>query len=260
MLYYPRVMARRILIDSLTIDDLVFAVRWSHRRRTIGIAVARDRGLRVLAPLGVSARKLESTVRVKLPWVRRKLAEFEALGPPAQAKRFVDGERLPYLGRTYGLAWVDAAERSQGGAGKNGSSRALDPVCLRGGRFELTRGMDGDVRAAVVDWYSVRARKRIQDRVAHFAPRLCAWPEAIVVRDLGRRRWGVCDHRRRIVTFHWELVLQPPRIIDYIVVHELAHLREPDHGRGFWRRVEAVLPEWRAHRTWLSTHGQRHTI
>ena len=94
-------------IRELTVDDLCFDVRWSPRRRTIGLTVARDGGLRVLAPAGTSPRRLERVVRQKLPWVRRKLAEFEAMGPPPAAPALVDGERMPYLGRTYRLRLVD---------------------------------------------------------------------------------------------------------------------------------------------------------
>jgi predicted metal-dependent hydrolase len=136
----PGVRRRRAPIESLEVDGLVFAVRWSPRRRTIGISVAREGGLRVLAPVGVPARKLESAVRAKLSWVRGKLAEFDALGPPPPRPRFADGERLPYLGRTYRLALVDMAE----GPGA--------PVALRRGRFELARGLDGEARAAFVRW------------------------------------------------------------------------------------------------------------
>jgi len=242
------VKLRRAPIESLEVDDLVFAVRWSRRRRTIGISVARDGGLRVLAPQGVPARKLESAVRARLPWVRRKLAEFEALGPPPPRFSFVDGERLPYLGRTYRLALVDAGDLH--GA----------PLALRRGRFELARGLDGEARAAVVRWYTERARARLGARVAHYAPLVGATPAGVVVRDLGTRRWGVCDARTRVVTFHWELVLQPPEIADYVVVHELAHLHEPNHGPRFWRRVAAVVPDWKRRRAALSNRGHRHTI
>jgi len=238
------VKLRRTPIESLTVDDLVFAVRWSRRRRTIGISVAREGGLRVLAPAGVSARKLESTVRAKLPWVRRKLAELKALGPPPPRPRFVDGERLPYLGRTYRLALVDADELH--GA----------PVALRRGRFELARGLDGEARAAFVHWYTERARARLDARVAHYAPLVGATPAGVVVRDLGTRRWGVCDARTRLVSFHWELVLQPPEVIDYVVVHELAHLHEPNHGPQFWRRVTVVMPDWKRRRSLLSKRGR----
>ncbi|MFA4966406.1 MAG: YgjP-like metallopeptidase domain-containing protein, partial [Thermoleophilia bacterium] len=105
---------RRAPLETLSVDGLQFAVRWSQRRRTIGITVARDGGLRVLAPAGMPARKLEAAVRAKLPWVRRKRAEMEALGPPPAPKRFTDGERLPYLGREYELALVDARAPAAG--------------------------------------------------------------------------------------------------------------------------------------------------
>ena len=244
----PGVQLSRPPIESLAVDDLVFAVRWSRRRRTIGISVAREGELRVLAPAGVPARKLESAVRAKLPWVRRKLAEFEALGPPPPRFRFVDGERLPYLGRTYRLALVEAGDPP--GA----------PFALRRGRFELARGLDGEARAAVVRWYTERARARIGARVARYSPLVGATPAGVVVRDLGTRRWGVCDSRTGVVTFHWELMLQPPAIIDYVVVHELAHLHEPNHGPRFWRRVAVVTPDWKLRRARLSSQGYRHVI
>jgi predicted metal-dependent hydrolase len=238
----------RAPIESLAIDDLVFAVRWSRRRRTIGISVAREGELRVLAPVRVPAHKLESVVRAKLPWVRRKLAEFEALGPPPPRLRYVDGERLPYLGRSHRLVLVEAGEPPAA------------PFALRRGCFELARGLDGEARAVVVHWYSERAQARISARVAHYAPLVGAAPAGVVVRDLGTRRWGVCDGRTRIVSFHWELVLQPPAIIDYVVVHELAHLHEPNHGPRFWRHVTAVMPDWKPRRARLSSHGHGHTI
>ena len=236
---------RRAPVDSLTIDGLAFAVRWSQRRRTVGITVMRDGDLQVAAPTGTSAKTLEDMVRAKVPWVRRKLAEFATLEPPAEPRRFVDGESLPYLGRLHQLVLIDGGPA---------------PVCLRRGRFEMSRSVDGQARAAMVAWYTEKAQARLKDRVAHFAPLVGAAPAGLVVRDLGRRRWGVCHVTTRIVTFHWELMMQPSTILDYIVVHELAHLLEPNHGRAFWQQVERVLPDWKARRRWLALHGRRHVL
>ena len=176
------------------------------------------------------------------------LAEFEALGPPPAPKRFVDGERLPYLGRSYALALVDRPSGS--GA----------PFALRRGRFELSRGLDGEARAAAVAWYTARAQALIEADVQRYAPVVGASPDAVVVRDLGKRRWGVCASRTRTVSFHWELVLLSPDLIDYVVVHELAHLHEPNHGPRFWRRVEEVMPDWRARRARLAACGPRQVV
>ena len=134
------------------------------------------------------------------------------------------------------------------------------PVALRRGRFELARDLDGEARAAFVRWYTERARTRIEARVAHFAPLVGATPAGLVVRDLGTRRWGVCDGRTRVVSFHWELVLQTPKVVDYVVVHELTHLLEPDHGPLFWRRVAEVMPDWKQRRGALASHGRRHAV
>jgi predicted metal-dependent hydrolase len=234
------VSPRRPPIESLTVDDLCFAVHWSARRRTVGITVRRDRALVVAAPARTSARRLESVVREKLPWVRRKLAEFEALGPPPEPRQVVAGELFPYLGRDYRLALAD---------------RPPESVAIGGDALEVDRALDGAARATLIAWYEARARAYIDEAVARFVPLVGAAPAAVVVRDLGRRRWGVCDHRTLTVSFHWQLVTQPPDLIDYVVVHELAHLHEPNHGAAFWRRVADVLPDCKERRKRLNARG-----
>ncbi len=236
---------RRPPIDTLHVDGLRFAVRWSARRRTVGITVKRDGELVIAAPVRTSTRRLESVVREKLPWVRRKLAEFEALGPPPEPRQVVAGELLPYLGREYRLALVD---------------RPAEPVALGDGAIEVDRSLDGEARAAVLAWYLSQATGYLEDAVARFVPLVGAAPADVVVRDLGTRRWGVCDHRTLTVSFHWQLVTQPPDLIDYVVVHELAHLHEPNHGKEFWRRVTDVMPDCKRRRRRLRDRGDALTF
>jgi len=236
------VSLRRPPIESLTVDGLCFAVRWSAKRRSIGITVKREGELVVAAPARTSARRLEEVVRAKLPWVRRKLAEFDALGPPPEPRQYVAGELFPYLGREYPLALAD---------------RPPSPVALRDGAIEVDRSLDGDARAAILAWYQERAREYVGEAVARYVPLVGAAPAAVVVRDLGKRRWGVCDHRTLSVSFHWHLITQPPELVDYVVVHELAHLHEPNHGAGFWRRVADVLPDCKQRRRQLSQRGEQ---
>lgn len=231
---------RRPPSDHLVVDDLRFAVRRSARRRTVGITVKRDGELLVAAPARASDRRLETVVRDKLPWVRRKLAEFEALGPPPEPRRATAGELFPFLGDEYVLTLAD---------------EPAQPVALGEGALVVDRALDGQARAAVLAWYQERATVHVEDAVARFVPLVGAAPARVVVRDLGTRRWGVCDHRTLTLSFHWQLVTLPPDLIDYVVVHELAHLHEPNHGKEFWRRVEDVLPDCKARRRSLREHG-----
>ncbi len=183
-------------------------------------------------------------MRAKLPWVRRKLAEFEALGPPPAPKRFVDGELLPYLGRDYRLTLVDDPAR---------------PVTLDGERLELA----SDSTATPAPRSSPGTRRGRASTSSSRRPlraAVGAAPAAVVVRDLGKRRWGVCDHRTLTVSFHWQLVTQPPDLVDYVVVHELAHLHEPNHGPAFWSRVEDVMPDCKARRRRLSRGAHEHVF
>jgi predicted metal-dependent hydrolase len=234
----------------LIIEELTFAVRRSARRRTIGITVERDGRLRLALPARCSVRSVEEVVRGKLPWVRRKLAEYEALGPPPAPRTFAGGERLPYRGRWHELR-VEAAAPGSGAA-----------VALRRGRFELTlppQAAEGAARAALVAWYTARTQALLSARVEHFGGIVHVRPSAVRVRDMGKR-WGTCESRSRRINFHWETVLLPPRYFDYIVVHELVHLIEPNHGPRFWKRVEDVMPDWRELRRWLRTDGAAYLL
>jgi predicted metal-dependent hydrolase len=222
------------------VEGLRFSVRWSTRRRTVGITVKRDGALVLAAPARTSRRRLEAVVREKLPWVRRKLAEFEALGPPPEPRRAEAGELFPYLGRDYRLVPVEAPP---------------EPVAMAGDTLELDGSLDGKARAALLAWYQQRAAEHVEAAIARYVPLVGAAPARVVVRDLGKRRWGVCEHRTLTVSFHWQLVTQAPDLIDYVVVHELAHLHEPNHGKEFWRRVSDVLPDYKERRKRLREHG-----
>jgi predicted metal-dependent hydrolase len=105
----------------------------------------------------------------------------------------------------------------------------------------------------MIAWYTTRGQLWIERRLAHYAVQLGVAPTAVRVRDMGQR-WGSCSARGR-VNFHWRILVFPPSIIDYVIVHELAHLRELNHSRAFWGLVETILPDYRRRKTWLATEG-----
>lgn len=112
--------------------------------------------------------------------------------------------------------------------------------------------------ATLQEWLQARAREDLTSRVALRGREMGQLPRRLSVRGQ-KTRWGCCTGRGT-VTLNWRLVMAPPEILDYVVVHELAHLTEPHHRPPFWRRVEAFCPEWRRWRRWLRDFGSQLTV
>jgi predicted metal-dependent hydrolase len=127
------------------------------------------------------------------------------------------------------------------------------PLALDHGRFRLRRAELTTGREEFVRWYTERARQWLERRVASWAPRLDVHPAGLRVLDLGHR-WGSCGKAGKL-NFHWTTILLPPSIVEYVVVHELLHLREPNHTPTFWRGVEAALPDSAERKDWLAANG-----
>lgn len=227
-------------MTSLTIDDLQFEVRRSRRRKSVQITVDRGGELLITAPEVCSTRFMEKFVREKRFWIYTKLAEKETLAPAAPRKKYVNGEGFPYLGRSYRLQLVDHQDV---------------PVKLDHGRFMMLRTEAEHGRAQMIRWYLERARCWIERRVARYQVRVGVEPGAVAVQDLGFR-WGSCGKGGRL-NFHWRSIMLPPRIIEYVIVHELVHILEPHHTPAFWTRVERAMPDFAARKQWLAEHAGR---
>ena len=230
-------------METLTVDDLTFEVRRSPRRKTLEITLDRGGELVVAAPPEVDGAQIADFVREKRFWLYTKIAEKESRHQPLMAKEFVSGEGFPYLGRSYRLLLVDEQEV---------------PLKLEAGRFRLLRSLAPQGREHFVRWYTDHARAWLRRRVRGWAARMGVMPKGVEVRDLGFR-WGSCGKAGN-VNFHWATVTLPATVVDYVVVHELAHLVEPNHTPDFWRRVGRALPEYEQRKSWLAEHGGRHVL
>lgn len=120
----------------------------------------------------------------------------------------------------------------------------------------LVRGQDREAPQAVLrDWLADRAREAFVERAAHWAPRIGVRYTRITIRDQ-RSVWGSCTKAGRL-SFNWRVVMAPPETLDYLVIHELSHLREMNHSKRFWAIVSEHCPAWRGHRDWLREHSRR---
>ena len=226
---------------SMSIGDLTFAVRQSERRRTVGITVDRDGSLLLHAPAGISADALAAWAWSKRGWVFRKLAEKHLLLPASPSKEFVTGEGFDYLGRHYRLQLTDDPPGTA--------------VKLERGRLRMPRTQaDADDRAeAVMRWYRQRGATWLPRRIRPWAERMGLRPGDLDVRDLGYR-WGSLGKGDRL-NIHWAAMQLPVSLLDYVIVHELAHIEQPRHTPAFWATVERALPDYDQRRTRLATTG-----
>lgn len=221
-------------MTALVVDDLTFDLRRSDRRRTMQITVDRDGELILVTPTDCSKSTMERFVRAKRFWIYSRLAEKEALRRERPKKAFVSGEGFPYLGRHYRLLLVGKQDV---------------PLKLAAGRLRLVRSEAQHGAQHLRAWYTRRATAWLSRRVEILALRIGRHPERLVVQDLGYR-WGSCGKNGR-VNFHFKTIILPPRIVDYVIVHELAHLFEAHHTPHFWRRVERAMPDFATRKQWL---------
>lgn len=226
------------MTEQLVLGDLTLVVRRSDRRNTVGLTVERDGSLVVRAPSDIEEDELARMVRGREIWIFTKLSEREMLLRAWRPKEYVPGEGFMYLGRRYRLRLTDDPD--------------APALHFRSGWFDLQRDLQpagADVFAA---WYARRGREWLPSRVKRFDNRVGVKPGPVEVRDLGYR-WGSCGLRR--LHFHWRVMTLPPRIIDYVIVHELAHMAEPHHKEAFWERVRQAMPDFEERRRWLALHG-----
>lgn len=235
----PEIASTPSATPALEVGDLHFEIRRSSRRTTIQITVDRNGELILSAPEGCSEEEMAAFVHEKRGWIYTKLAEKEALWSPSPDKRYVNGEGFPYLGRSYRLLLVDEQNV---------------PLKLARGRFRLRRRDAPRGEEHMRRWYREHARPWIEKKVDRYAGRVDVEPGGVVVQELGYR-WGSCG-KGGTLYFHWRAILFPPRIVEYIVVHELVHLREPHHTPEFWLRLERALPDYADRKRWLAENAR----
>lgn len=256
-------------LSELVVGDLVFQISPPGDRKTIEIVIERDASLVLKAPRTVTVERAARFVTAKRRWVYRKLAEKDALTGPPVVKRFVEGEGFAYLGRSYRLTLETlnatsptmrpdpSAVRPNADLSAGHPKAASLAVRLDRGRFRLCRSEADRGAEAMRRWYTEIGGQWLRRRVRPWAARMGEESVAVEVRDLGYR-WGSArptDGPPRI-NVHWATLQLPPSLIDYILVHELAHLREANHTPEFWSIVDRLMPGYETQKSTLAAIGK----
>ncbi|GAB4356282.1 MAG: M48 family metallopeptidase [Methylohalobius sp. ZOD2] len=225
------------------VRDIEYLLSPGSERKTTDIVIERNGQIVVRPPRGFTPEQVDAVVESKRQWIYRNLAEWKDLNATAVTREWVNGETFPYLGGAYRLKLVSGQDR---------------PLKLKDGRFCLSReviekGGTHAARATFEQFYTDKGTERLAARSAIYAPKVGVTVKAVRVKDMGYR-WASCG-RGGVLNFHWKCMMAPPRIIDYIVAHELCHFHHKDHNQAFWNEVDKVLPDWRERKEWLRRRG-----
>ena len=192
----------------------------------------------------MSEHAIQQFIRSKQNWLRKHLRN---LPQPSAPLRLTDGCELPLLGDVYTLRLAQGRSPIQ----LNDDRQIVLPVA------QSHLPLSDTIRNKLVGWYKQQALIHLHAKVTHFAPMLGVKnvADSIKVKHY-KRRWGSCDHLGQL-SFNWRIIMTPEPVLDYVVVHELAHLLEFNHSARFWQIVETQMPDWKTQQQWLAANGSQ---
>jgi len=209
----------------------------SARRLTLRVSRTR-RAVIVTLPVQCDLGEAGSFLDRNIEWVRERLNSIP------QPIAFTDGARMPLRGEFHTLAFT----------GKRAAGGGVVRAHRRGGVPELhIAGRSEHAARRLRDWLAEEARRDLDARVVAHARALGVKAKRIAIRDQATR-WGSCS-TTGVLSFSWRLILAPPRVLDYVAAHEVAHLAEMNHGQRFWAHVERLVPSMKDDKRWLEHYG-----
>lgn len=205
------------------------------RRRTLGLEIDHSGRLIVRAPLLMLEKTWQRMIQTKEAWIKAKIAEIKAQHLDGSVKQIIEGEVFLFLGQNYPLKVVDNLELNL--------------------EFDIDSGLKirrealSQAEKLIIKWYQREALKAFRRRVNFLALKYeFSYGKLAISR--ASKRWGSCTHQNDI-RLNWRLILAPPEISDYVIIHELVHTKIKDHSRTFWLKVASLYPDYRGAKKWL---------
>ena len=205
------------------------------KRKTVALEINEQAQLIVRLPFCFSESRLELLLADKISWIKKKQAEMKKKLKITK-RNFITGEKFLYLGQEYELRIAS-------------SSAALELKDC----FYLSHKYEKSAQAVFRYWYKNMALEKIRERVLYYANKYDFKVNQIKLSS-ARKRWGSCSSQRN-VNFSWRLIMAPLFVLDYVIVHELVHLKHMDHSRRFWNRVGEISPNYLEAKKWLIENG-----
>jgi predicted metal-dependent hydrolase len=216
--------------------EIQYSVVFS-KRKTMSIIVDRDRSVVVRAPLATSEEAIKNEIQKRKRLLQKKIDHNQKYPIKQQAKEFISGETLMYLGKNYKLFVTE---------------ESFDGIQFDN-KFFISVANQHQANILFKEWYLQCAKEIIVPKATAIAKQIGVAYNNINILDL-KFRWGSCTPKDNI-HLNWRLIKAPITVIEYIIVHELTHLLEANHTKEFWSRVAAQLPSYEKAKLWLKENG-----
>jgi len=206
-------------------------------RKTVAIILERDGSLTVRAPLRMAESRIHAFVESHTDWIIKNRVRLSLLAPPPP-RRFVEGEKFLFLGKAYPLVIV---------------SHQRPALTFDGITFQLSTSAQPKAENVFVRWYKEQAVQLISGRVLTLAGKYGFQYHKVRISS-ARTRWGSCSSLGTL-SFTYRLMMAPPEVLDYVILHELVHTQVRNHSRRFWNQLGKLVPEYKKHISWLKKNG-----
>lgn len=207
------------------------------RRRTIGLQITTDARLIVRAPHFASEDFIKRLIDRKASWIKTKQDYFRQRQNKIIVRKFIPGEKFLFLGQEYPLVAADD----------------LPKAIVLDNSLMISSVVLGNARDHLENWYKTQALEYITQRVAYYAQTNGLIYESIKIGN-AKTRWGSCNHKG-ILNFSWRLIMAPASVVDYVIIHELMHLKQKNHSHKFWKEVALTMPDYKKEERWLKQNG-----
>jgi predicted metal-dependent hydrolase len=237
-------------LNSIAPSALHYSVRRSPRAKSARIVVRADK-IEVVVPPHVSERKIKAFVEAQQDWIRSavlRVTEHAQAIPSLAPELYTDGVSIPYRGQHLPLQIRHGTKQTVQLQLQDDSGFV---VTLPAG-VESERGSEL-IKAILIRWMKKQARQHMTLLIEHHAPRLGLYPRSLKIKTQ-KSRWGSCGPNNDI-NLNWLLMLAPPEAMEYVVVHELCHIKHKNHSKDFWGLVAEHLPAYQQQRHWLKQQG-----
>ena len=217
--------------------DITYSLTTSDRK-TLSIYIERDGQISVLAPQNFTVKQIEDVLEQKRGWIYKSLAEWEDLNATRVKHEYVNGEGFLYMGRTYRLQIVEQQEK---------------PLILKNGHFVLRSQSLPKADDVFKEFYRQKGNVKLRERVLYYQDKLGVKANEVRILEL-KNRWASCSDKGNL-NFHWKCMMAPLTVLDYVVVHELVHLKHKNHTTAFWNEVDKLIPDYQDRKQWLKVNG-----